>query len=359
MQVRVTTKVLRTIDKLGGLDEYLLGEKEMRIKELGESGWWLRWAVMQTPVVKRKFAAQREALGLPPVETGPAEESLSEMAEAEAQGTVEAAAQEYENAEGVDAEGIEGEAVEMDDAFEIEQPVELPPLKFRVAPHQHLYLTPTGWKRVREDPSRRLNIEREKLFKKYSDKKKTSAIDDVRRGFNERLKALEEREEKVVQAAAEIDKPTKELARRLRQNLHDRFKDARFDRYRPMLDEDQGTLMSVKLARQAQKASRTKAVQQVEQAISEARSKITRVRSAHIEQQLSEMRKAKALLAAEREKAFGSASKEFNSHARRWAEDSQNERLAEKHLRQQERAEAKKLARSEKRAQEAEQALAM
>lgn len=31
-------------------------------------GWKLRWRVMQTPMVKRRFAAQREALGLPPRE---------------------------------------------------------------------------------------------------------------------------------------------------------------------------------------------------------------------------------------------------------------------------------------------------
>lgn len=62
VQLRVTTRVLRTIDKVGGLDEYLLGEKEARIKELGESGWWLRWAIMQTDVVHARFAKQRAAL---------------------------------------------------------------------------------------------------------------------------------------------------------------------------------------------------------------------------------------------------------------------------------------------------------
>ena len=68
MKTRVTARVLRTIDKVGGLDEYLLGEKAQRIKELGMGGWKLRWRVMQTPMVKRRFAAQREALGLPPRE---------------------------------------------------------------------------------------------------------------------------------------------------------------------------------------------------------------------------------------------------------------------------------------------------
>lgn len=35
MEVRVTTRVLRTVDKVEGLDEFLLGEKAGRIKELG------------------------------------------------------------------------------------------------------------------------------------------------------------------------------------------------------------------------------------------------------------------------------------------------------------------------------------
>lgn len=68
VKTRVTARVLRTIDKVGGLDEYLLGEKAQRIKELGMGGWKLRWRVMQTPMVKRRFAAQRDALGLPPRE---------------------------------------------------------------------------------------------------------------------------------------------------------------------------------------------------------------------------------------------------------------------------------------------------
>jgi len=56
---------LRTIDKVGGLDEYLLGEKPMRLKELGMGGWRLRWRVMQTESVKARFAEERKRLGLP------------------------------------------------------------------------------------------------------------------------------------------------------------------------------------------------------------------------------------------------------------------------------------------------------
>jgi len=65
IRIRVTTRVLRTVDKVGGLDEYLLGEKKGRIKELGMGGWKLRWRIMQTDVVKERFKKQRLAMGLP------------------------------------------------------------------------------------------------------------------------------------------------------------------------------------------------------------------------------------------------------------------------------------------------------
>ena len=64
VQVKVQARVLRTIDKCGGLDEYLLGEKPGRIKELGVEGWRLRWLVMRTGQVKRRVKGEREALGL-------------------------------------------------------------------------------------------------------------------------------------------------------------------------------------------------------------------------------------------------------------------------------------------------------
>lgn len=59
---------MRTIDKCGGLDEYLLGEKAARIKDLGVEGWKLRWRIMQTDKVKERYRLQREAAGLPPKE---------------------------------------------------------------------------------------------------------------------------------------------------------------------------------------------------------------------------------------------------------------------------------------------------
>lgn len=59
-------RVLRTIDKVGGLDEYLLGEKAMRIKELGPWGWKLRWRIMQSETVFQRFESERMRLGLVP-----------------------------------------------------------------------------------------------------------------------------------------------------------------------------------------------------------------------------------------------------------------------------------------------------
>ncbi|KAI1276481.1 hypothetical protein F5Y07DRAFT_137468 [Xylaria sp. FL0933] len=65
IRTRMTASVLHTIDRLGGIDAYLLGSKAKRIKELGPAGWALRWKIMQTPAVQARFAAEREVLGLP------------------------------------------------------------------------------------------------------------------------------------------------------------------------------------------------------------------------------------------------------------------------------------------------------
>jgi large subunit ribosomal protein L28 len=68
IRLRITARVLRTVDKCGGLDEYLLGETKGRLKELGMGGWKLRWRVMQTESAKERFRQQRLAMGLPPKE---------------------------------------------------------------------------------------------------------------------------------------------------------------------------------------------------------------------------------------------------------------------------------------------------
>lgn len=145
VQVRVSARVLRTIDKLGGLDEYLLGEKEARIKQLGLSGWWLRWAIMQTPQVKNRFAAERAALGLPAEvdEESSSEEGLSASVE--------------------EGEVNEEEVVAQDGAFQVEFNPDLPPIKFRVGPRKHVMLTAHGWVRTRPDPQRWINKTKEKI----------------------------------------------------------------------------------------------------------------------------------------------------------------------------------------------------
>lgn len=64
IKLRITSKVLKVMDREGGLDEYLLKESEARIKELGPLGWALRWRLMQTPSVVARFRAEAAALGL-------------------------------------------------------------------------------------------------------------------------------------------------------------------------------------------------------------------------------------------------------------------------------------------------------
>ncbi|KAK2733364.1 39S ribosomal protein L24, mitochondrial [Myotisia sp. PD_48] len=64
IEIKVTHRVLRTIAKVGGLDQYLLGDKPARIKELGIFGWRLRWRVMASLAMKDKFQLKRQELGL-------------------------------------------------------------------------------------------------------------------------------------------------------------------------------------------------------------------------------------------------------------------------------------------------------
>lgn len=156
--MRVSARVLRTIDKLGGLDEYLLGEKEGRIKELGESGWWLRWAIMQTPGVRKRFREERKALGI-----------------SESGGGIESVNQGFEAFEAVDLqEGAslleETEAIPgMDDAFEVERGADLPVIKFRVGPGKHVMLTADGWRRTRPDPQRWVDQKKAKIAESFPD----------------------------------------------------------------------------------------------------------------------------------------------------------------------------------------------
>lgn len=70
VRTRLTARVLKTIRREGGIDNYLLKTTPARLRDLGPGGWSLRWLVMQTTAVQRRFNHQRRAMGLPeePVE---------------------------------------------------------------------------------------------------------------------------------------------------------------------------------------------------------------------------------------------------------------------------------------------------
>ena len=67
--IKVTQRALRTINKAGGLDNYLLDDRPCRVREMGIFGWHLRWQIMQTPKIQEEFQKQREELGIPPPPT--------------------------------------------------------------------------------------------------------------------------------------------------------------------------------------------------------------------------------------------------------------------------------------------------
>ncbi|CAI4048625.1 mitochondrial 54S ribosomal protein bL28m SKDI_13G3230 [Saccharomyces kudriavzevii IFO 1802] len=65
ISIKMTAKVLRTISKEGGIDNYLTKEKAARIKELGPTGWKMRFRIL-----KRKDAIENYPhKGAPIVET--------------------------------------------------------------------------------------------------------------------------------------------------------------------------------------------------------------------------------------------------------------------------------------------------
>lgn len=79
VRTRVTPRVLRTIDKVGGLDAYLLGTKASRLRDLGPWGWRLRWRVMQAPATRARLNAERQQLGLPPMTDAELDEAAHTM----------------------------------------------------------------------------------------------------------------------------------------------------------------------------------------------------------------------------------------------------------------------------------------
>ncbi|KAJ8110111.1 hypothetical protein OPT61_g6958 [Boeremia exigua] len=64
IKLRITSNVMKTIDREGGLDEYLLKDSVQRVKELGPTGWALRWTLMQRPEVIDRLRAEAAALGI-------------------------------------------------------------------------------------------------------------------------------------------------------------------------------------------------------------------------------------------------------------------------------------------------------
>ncbi|KAL7785151.1 hypothetical protein V8C37DRAFT_394717 [Trichoderma ceciliae] len=68
VKTRLTLRVLKTIRREGGLENYLLKSKPARLKELGPGGWNLRWLLMQSQAVQQRFNHERVALGLEPRE---------------------------------------------------------------------------------------------------------------------------------------------------------------------------------------------------------------------------------------------------------------------------------------------------
>lgn len=68
IKTRLTLRVLKTIRREGGLQEYLLKSKPARLKELGPGGWNMRWLLLQSRAVQELFNAERVQLGMAPKE---------------------------------------------------------------------------------------------------------------------------------------------------------------------------------------------------------------------------------------------------------------------------------------------------
>lgn len=121
VKIRITTRVLRTVDKCGGLDEYLLGEKTQRIKELGMGGWKLRWRIMQTEKVKARFRLQRKKLGLPATEEVLVGSNGNLITTAQIEEEVKLYDQELERGAEIDV-GDDAESIALEPGFMSEEP---------------------------------------------------------------------------------------------------------------------------------------------------------------------------------------------------------------------------------------------
>ena len=77
LHIPIRARVMRTIKKSGGLDQYVLGDKPARIKELGILGWKIRWLVMTSPNMRKQFIEERAKYGLD--NKGSLEETFEEV----------------------------------------------------------------------------------------------------------------------------------------------------------------------------------------------------------------------------------------------------------------------------------------
>ncbi|EOA90773.1 hypothetical protein ACJQWK_11197 [Exserohilum turcicum] len=108
IKLRVTAKVLKVMDREGGLDEYLLKDSVARIKELGPMGWALRWTLMQRPEIIERLRADAAALGIDQAtidKQWPTPQMMSERKAAEGALAQEMHAEGLENAEFAESEG--------------------------------------------------------------------------------------------------------------------------------------------------------------------------------------------------------------------------------------------------------------
>lgn len=135
VRVKVNLRVLRTIDKLGGIDQYLIGsDTPARIKELGVVGWRLRWMVMQTDAYTKRVQDERARLGLPSQGWRAAEHERMNKERKEAV----AAAEVYLNALEIDkqqstrtgglVEAIQGSSMETDPVRMVPEELQVDPL---------------------------------------------------------------------------------------------------------------------------------------------------------------------------------------------------------------------------------------
>ena len=97
-----------TVDKVGGLDNYILGSKAARLEELGPLGWSLRYRLLNSKAVKNMHEDERLKLGIPELEAAVAEAKAAaeaaEAAAAEEEARNAPAVAEYEEVQALDAE---------------------------------------------------------------------------------------------------------------------------------------------------------------------------------------------------------------------------------------------------------------